>query len=1458
MIGEERLSAWLQENKMQITGQETINNTDIITIDGVGKFLFIHPFNGKVIDEDFGLLLSDEEYDLVEDKGVDYILFEFGGKFYYTPLQQDKNAYGEIIYKPQFNDFKYLGKTSEPETIDFVHLGVHSEYEILNGSGDCSLWVKKAVFLNMDALGICDRNTLSGTLAFQSACEGKNIKPIIGETVTVAVNYVPGNENPETFELKLYCLDYNGWKNLLYINKLINVDYDGFVPVEEVLSRGKGLCCVIPKESEFNYVKDDRKAIAKLVADYKKAFTRVYYQIDTVEYTAPQLFKDHLRNIDTYLCRYRGLVKPILINDSYYLDKEESGLKAMLNKVAGRALPESENQYFKSAADTLTAYEEWVGDVEPLWDVITEGMINARKLADRADFKIPSGLRKLPKFPTENADKLFFSELEKGITERLADKSPEEMKQYMERLETECSVIVPNGLSDYFLILWDVQRWCRKEKILTGPGRGSVCGSLVAYLLYITDIDPLKYNTLFERFLNETRVSGERAKSSDSLPDIDCDFPAEYRDKVKEYLKDKYGYEYTCSVGTYTTMKLKTCIKDFGKIKGLSFDLTNRLTKDIDDQIDFTWGDLIEYASKSKLLFKFVQENPDIVHYTKYALMQPKSRSIHPSAVLILPNRTVDGTDRHIDIWEWLPVKKIDGILVSEWEGKYVDKAGFLKEDILGLSQLDKFQSILNLIEQNCHKKIDLNKIPLDDVETFKYFRRGWNEDVFQFGTAGLMNYCRQVKPDSLDDLIAMTALFRPGPMEIGAHQTFADMKAGKKKPTYDVGMEKITANTQGLYAYQEQVMQAVVVGGLSLIESDNLRTAIKKKKADVLQSFESKFKSGYEKLLAENGIKNPEEYAGKVWEKLMAFSGYGFNKCIDGDETILRVENTIGSYIPTIGEMYKIRHMSPKEAEKAGHSDLRKKYIKSGYGMCFSLSSDLRLKRNRIVDIRFVGERRCYKITTESGKSINVTANHKFPTSEGIKIVAQLKVGDGLYCNAGYEKTDKDYSFGVGMSNNYPKRGECGFRTKEHSVTRDYDEYIAEHTGLPCEKCGREYSSDARFEVHHIDQDRSNNTRSNLQWLCNSCHKKVHYEDGRVKMGQKGLLTRIEKIRNIEFIGVKEVYDVEVSGDVSHTFLTTGGIVTSNSHAVAYSVISYQSQWFKANYPLEFWTTSLQFAKEAEVPYRLAEMKKTGVEIEVRPPDINFSGKTFTCDPSEQRIFFSLEKIKRVGEVAVQNIIDTRDKGGQFFSLEEFCSRVPSKVNKTVVKALIIAGAFDLVENLRNPRDRKQLLAKYLESRNEELPDEFRVGDSNSNAFWILQQRALTGFGEVDYESMIRDAIPNKRIADLYVNDQEFLATKTDKEVTVAGKLIYYQEKQVKTGTMCTLNIDCNNTIIPILLWSDCYSKLGEDVATLKGCIVAINGIVKKDKFKNEKKLYSCSKTKLYVISDNKKIGNE
>lgn len=315
-------------------------------------------------------------------------------------------------------------------------------------------------------------------------------------------------------------------------------------------------------------------------------------------------------------------------------------------------------------------------------------------------------------------------------------------------------------------------------------------------------------------------------------PDIDCDFEPYGRDLVKDYLKNKYGHDYSCSVGTYTRMKLKTCIKDFAKVKGLPFDYTNKVTKDIDDQIDYTWGDLIEYGSKSKTLFKFIQENPEIVHMAKYSLLACKAESVHPSAVILVPKSSKE-TGKNMNIYEWMPIKQIDGLLVSEWEGKYTEAGLFLKEDILGLNQLSKFHNMLQLIERDCGKKIDPNKIPFDDKEVFRYFRKGWCEDIFQFGTNSLMNYCKQVKPTEFSDLVAMTALFRPGPIASGAHTDFADIKNGRKKPKFDYGVENITGETYSLLVYQEQMMSIIhQLGGLSLIDAENARKYIKKEKA--------------------------------------------------------------------------------------------------------------------------------------------------------------------------------------------------------------------------------------------------------------------------------------------------------------------------------------------------------------------------------------------------------------------------------------------------------------------------------------------------------------------------------------------------------------------------------------------------------------------------------------------------
>ncbi len=667
----------------------------------------------------------------------------------------------------------------------------------------------------------------------------------------------------------------------------------------------------------------------------------------------------------------------------------------------------------------------------------------------------------------------------------------------------------------------------------------------------------------------------------DSMPDVDADFPVAFRDTVKEYMSKRYGVNHVCSVGTYTRMKLKTCLKDFGKVMGVPFAVMNKLTKDIDDQIEYTWGDLFNYAATSRELFRFVQDHPELVHMTKYALTQCKTSSIHPSAVIVVPQEDEDGNP--IDLFGWMPMKKMGDVLVSEWEGKYVDKSGFLKEDILGLNQLDKFSSIIKLIAKNRREQIDVNTIPFNDEEVYRYFQRGWCEDVFQFGAMGLMNYCREAKPQSLDDLIAMTALFRPGPMDVKAHETFVDIKNGRKKPKFDPGMEDITRDTYSLYTYQEQIMKAMVVGGLTPIESDECRTYIKKKNHTALAQFKEKFVNGYSNLIKSKGVveKRAVEQASEVWEKMLAFASYGFNK----------------------------------------------------------------------------------------------------------------------------------------------------------------------------------------------------------------------------------------------------------------------------SHAVAYTMMSYWSQWFKVNYPLEFWTTSLQYAsKESDIPYRLVEMKKTGAEIEVRPPDINFSGETFTCDPKTNRIFFSLGKVKGVGERALTLLKAMKDEHGEVFSFEDFITSAPKGINRTVVLRLIMAGAFDLVEDIRNPRQRLDIVKQYLERRSEPLPDEFTSPDVHTNAWWVFKQRELTGYGEVDYERMMNEYGLGKRMVRLYVTAAEFERKHEGDEVCIVGRVNNVFERQTKGGdSYGVLQVEVNDLIIQITLWPDFWLHQPENEATLLNRIVAVSGRV--NYFAGKKTVQSSQSTRLEIL---------
>jgi DNA polymerase-3 subunit alpha len=875
---------WCNENFLHLKPVEDF----VFELEGIeGNFLLIQPKEtGKILDKDCCFVLDNDELALLNSEKIANIIFEFGGRFYYCKPKQYEND-GEVGYEADFQDFKYIGKNTTQLDLPFIHLGIHSEYELLNGAHHAKLWAQKAEFLNQVAIGICDKDTLAGVLSMQLECSKKKIKSIIGETISVAINYDPKKSVQNISELKLYVMNDEGWQNLLQINKAINVDFDGFIPEEVLLKEvRKGLIAVISTNHHLNSTIGS-KAAEVVINEYGNKFEHLYWQIDTVEFYDNKIDIDHLNKLKRYFDEHQHLVEPVMINDSYYLDKEMYPLKERMNTIDHKAYPYSEDQYFKNIDEVHNEFSKLFSDTDKYFDLLMRMTENTIKIAGLCSFEINVGEYKLPKYEfvegMSNED--FLTErISDGFTKKIRkyNDDVELLKVYNERVKIEMKVIYDAGFVDYFLILWDVVAWAKENGIYVGTGRGSVCGSLLAYLLDITTVDPIKHDLLFERFMNVARLSGERAKSADAMPDVDLDFESSNRDMVKAYIYYRFGSMYTCSIGSYTRLKLKAGIKDFARVKGLEFGYVNFVTKEIDNQIEYTFQDLIKYAlnGEKQGLYDFIQRNPDIVHCIKFSLGQARSASIHASAVMIVPK--LDKNGKKMDIFDWLPIRKIDGVLISEWEGKYCERAGFLKEDILSLSQLDKFKKIIQLIERNHGKKIILEEIPLDDKKTYEQFQKGWNEDVFQFGSMGLKSYSRHVKPDCIEDLVAMNALYRPGAMSSNAHSDFAAIKHHKKKPQYDYGMEEITKNTHGLFVYQEQIMQAVTVGGLSLVEADEVRTTIKHFDKVALHKFKDKFVKGYSELLinsADKSADNALQISEIVWQKLMAFSGYGFNK---------------------------------------------------------------------------------------------------------------------------------------------------------------------------------------------------------------------------------------------------------------------------------------------------------------------------------------------------------------------------------------------------------------------------------------------------------------------------------------------------------------------------------------------------------------------------------------------------
>lgn len=486
-----------------------------------------------------------------------------------------------------------------------------------------------------------------------------------------------------------------------------------------------------------------------------------------------------------------------------------------------------------------------------------------------------------------------------------------------------------------------------------------------------------------------------------SLPDLDTDFEMARRGEVKEYMERRYGKDQVCSVGTYTTLQVKAAIKDLCRLEGVPVSEVNMFTAKIDGVKDF--DDLFRMACHKKDVAYFINKYPGIIQAVGLIQGQPKAKSIHACAMMVYP-------DDH-DMFHWNPVRKQGDMMVSEWEGGELDGAGFLKEDILGILQLSKFGDMLKLIKEHTGEDVNIYDLPLDDRKVYSYFQRGWTGDVFHFGARGLTGYCKMLKPDNITELVNCIGLYRPGVMEGNFHNEYILRKNGEREVSFRKGSDEILYDTRYIMIWQEQTMKMFQkLGGFDLVTADSARRAIGKKAVEKLLPFKERFLKHY---TVNFGV--DQKYAEDTWKEIENMAAYQFNHCISGHERIMRSTHNRKLFNPTIEEMYNIMN-DRSYAIKHGRLYLHDWYVKNGYGKAWSLNENGEVILNNIVDIRWAGFRKTYKVETGSGLTVSVTDNHKIPTKRGEFQLKDIIVGDEIFI-----RDEKP----IGNEEKYPVRSE-------------------------------------------------------------------------------------------------------------------------------------------------------------------------------------------------------------------------------------------------------------------------------------------------------------------------------------------------------------------------------------------------------------------------------------------------
>jgi len=742
--------------------------------------------------------------------------------------------------------------------MDFVHLHVHSHYSLLDGLPKIDELILFAKNQGMKSLALTDHGALYGAIEFYKKAKEAGIKPIIGEEFYIAYEKMTDkrpNIDDKKYHLILLAKNFKGYQNLVKLTTKAHLEgfyYKPRIDNELLEKHSEGLICLssclqgkIPRLILANKTEEAQK----LALFYKNLFGKDGFYLEIQHH--PHIKEQEKVNNTLIQMSKKLEIGIVATNDIHYLKKEDAEAQDILMLINTNAKPNDPERLTMKQDDFSFKSQK---EMEKNFKDIPQALENTQKIAELCNIEFKLGENKLPSFPVPNGKTpiQYLKEIcEGGLKEKYPKPSPEIKK----RLEYELETIKKTGFESYFLIIWDLVNWAKKNGIVVGPGRGSVGGSLMAYLSGITEVDPIKYNLLFERFLNPERIS---------MPDIDLDFADTRRDEVIDYARQKYGKDRVAQIITFGTMAARQVVRDVGRSLEYPYSFCDRIAKMI--PMNFTLKEALERITEFRQVFEQDKKIKKLIDISRKLEGVARHASVHACGVVISSKPLTD----LIPLQN--PPQNEEG-LITQYEMHSVEDLGLLKMDFLGLKNLTIIEETLKVIKKIKGKEIDITNLPLDDKKTYKLLQRGDTTGVFQLESEGMKRYLVQLKPTELEDIIAMIALYRPGP--IGLIPDYIARKHKRKKIEYlHPKMKPILENTYGVMIYQEQLMKvAQELAGFSLAEADTLRKAVGKKIKELLLEQKEKLIKG----IAKNKIST--QTAEKIWEWILPFASYGFNR---------------------------------------------------------------------------------------------------------------------------------------------------------------------------------------------------------------------------------------------------------------------------------------------------------------------------------------------------------------------------------------------------------------------------------------------------------------------------------------------------------------------------------------------------------------------------------------------------